>query len=401
MSTKKSTPPAAAKKVPAAVKPLAPKATKAPARQSAAPVAATPLKIKPAPKPAPSTAVQPVLKPARKSPALQPTPASPSKARPKAREQALAAPAAKPARRRPAPGAQGIGPAVAAAPDIVAYQIYFGADQRPQLDPAFIPLDNSGRQNPLLEFGVFERLAADEGVRLAPLWGALSWRFTQKTGLSGAAYLAAVRKNPGFDLYYCNPSPENEGLYANGWQQGVTTHPAFRELCEAVFTAAGLDAQLLDAITPSQSFSSCNYFIGGPRFWNTYLPFVRGVVDRARRKLPAATLAVLDSKQGDPRGLHAGASYWPFIIERLLPVFLRGPGEGLKTFKVALPAPEARLNAHIKRLREMKDVAHRTQSQWMYSCWLHYRNLFLLQAAGREWSKRYLPLITPNSVQFL
>lgn len=286
-------------------------------------------------------------------------------------------------------------------PTVAVYQIHFDTSQRSDLDPAFIPYDNAASQDRLLEFAVFERLARDEGVRLAPLWGAVSWRFGRKTGLSGKAVIEEIERHPGFDLYFCNPEPENEALYANQWHRGITAHPGFRELCTAVFRAAGLDPAHLDAVTPSAMTSSCNYFIGNDAFWSAYLPFVRGIIDRARAGLSPDVLALLDSAKGDPRSLHGGASYWPFIVERLLPLFLRGPGQALKVHKIPLPAAEVRLNSHIKRLREMKDVAHRTRSAWLHSCWVHYRNLFLLQAAGKEWCKENLVRITPREVSFL
>jgi hypothetical protein len=295
-----------------------------------------------------------------------------------------------------------LAPAAPPRPEVTVFQIYFEPSQRAGLDPTFVPLDNAASSDPLLEFAVFERLYMDEGVRLSPLWGAVSWRFAAKTGLSGNAWLGEIAAHPGFDLYFCNPEPENEGLYANQWHRGLTAHPGFRELSAAVLRAAGHDPAHLDAVTPSPITSSCNYFVGSSAFWSAYLPFVRGIVDSARRNLPADILAALDSSRGDPRGLHGGASYWPFIVERLLPLFLRGPGQGLKIYKVALPSAESKLNAHVKRLREMKDVAHRTRSLWLHSCWLHYRNLFLLQVAGKEWCKENLVRITPvKDVVFL
>lgn len=280
------------------------------------------------------------------------------------------------------------------------YQIYFLPEQRAGLDPAFIPLDNAGHDDPLREFAVFERLSADEGLRLAPLWGALSWRFGTKAGLTGEALRHAIEQHPGHDLYYCNPFPEHEALYVNGWQQGITSHPAFAELCTAVFKAAGLDPRELGAVQSSQAFSACNYFVGSPAFWSAYLPWVRGVVDRARAGLPAPVLRVLDSRLSDPRNQHAGSCYWPFIVERLLPLFLRSAGQELKAHKITLPAAEARLNTHLQRLREMKDVAHRTRSRWLYACWLNYRNLFLVQSAGPEWCKRFLPLVSATEPEF-
>lgn len=284
---------------------------------------------------------------------------------------------------------------------IAIYQIYFKPEQRGSLDPQFIPLDNAGHPDPLREFAVFERLSQEEGTRLAPLWGALSWRFGSKTSLDGRALRAAIAEHPGFDLYYCNPYPENEALYINSWQQGLTAHPAFMELCTAVFEAAGLPVSELQGIRPSTAFSACNYFVGSPAFWRSYLPWVRRVIDQTRKKAPPSVLRVLNSPLSDPLSLHANSSYWPFIIERLLPVFLATEGKALKTHKIALPGCEAKLNAHLQRLREMKDVAHRTHSRWLYACWLNYRNLYLLQTAGSDWCRQYLPQINVTDLEFL
>ena len=343
------------------------------------PVSKTPGRSKSAQMPEPS---EPLKTPGRPEPVIAAVPKkSASKARGAAQKsKAVAAPAA--------------------GPEVALYQIYFDQAQRVALDPAFIPLDNAGHADPLFEFSVFERLAADEGVRLAPLWGAVSWRFGAKTGMSGQQWLDHIRQHPGFDLYFCNPSPENEGLYASPWQQGMAKHPDLRNLAAQVFASAGLDPRELDDIVPAQGFSSCNYFVGTPQFWGAYLPFVRGVLDQARKGLPAPVLAVLDSSKADPMGLHPGATYWPFIVERLFTVFLKRHAGLLKFHKVALPSLEAKLNPHVKRLREMKDVAHRTRSQWLYGCWLSYRNLYLLQVAGKDWCARHLPLIVSKEVRF-
>jgi hypothetical protein len=281
------------------------------------------------------------------------------------------------------------------------YQIYFDPSHTAKLDPSFIPFSNAGNTDALREFSVFEQLAQQAGPQKARLWGAVSWRFEAKTGLTGAAFRQAIEEKPGFDLYYCNPFPEHEALFANGWQQGITAHPAFSELCSAVLTAAGLSTQDLKAIQPSQAFSACNYFVGSPAFWALYLPWVRKLIDQARQKLPKPVLSVLDSRLSDPRNVHASSTYWPFIVERLLPLFLRTAGASFKTHKLILPQSEARLNSHLLRLREMKDVAHRTRSTWLFACWLNYRNLYLLQTAGRDWCKNYLPLISPADLEFM
>ena len=280
------------------------------------------------------------------------------------------------------------------------FQIYYENWQRDLLDVNFSGLDNSKSKSELLEFAVFEQLAKSEHVKDAQLWGALSWRFAEKTGMSGTDWVKNIEAHSGYDVYYCNPFPHNEALFHNYWLQGITTHPQFFPLCKAIFEVTGMPVEELTSLAPSDQFSSANYFVGTPKFWNTYIPWVQNVLSTANKKLPPKIRDLMHSKQADDRGIHNGATYVPFIVERLLPVFLKTAGKSLKAYKIALPERERELNVHLKLLREMKDVAHRTKSAWLAVCWANYRNLYLTQVSGKEWTKKYLPAITPTEVKF-
>ncbi len=280
------------------------------------------------------------------------------------------------------------------------FQIYYESWQRELLEPNFAALDNSKSRSELLEFAVFEQLAKSEHVKGAQLWGALSWRFSEKTGMSGADWVKAIEANPGADVYYCNPFPHNEALFHNYWLQGETAHPHFVALSRGVFQVAGLPAEAITSLASSEQFSSANCFVGTARFWAAYLPWVNQVLSAANKKLPPKVRDLLHSSQADARDLHKGATYVPFIVERLFPVFMSSAGKQLKGHKIALPERERELNVHLKLLREMKDVAIRTKSVWLAACWVNYRNLYLTQTNSKEWCKKYLPLITPTEIQF-
>jgi hypothetical protein len=332
-----------------------------------------------------------------------PTPAQPAAARaadpkPAAAERAAARPTtARPTAARPAkPAASRAG---RGHPPVVIHQIFFDGKQRPHLESPFTPFDNGGSRDPLLEFGVFEKLYAGLGKNPPPLWGAVSWRFREKTGLTGSDFLQAIAERPGCDLYLCSPNPELEAIYSNLWMQGAPSHPRLLEVAAAFLQVNGIGEDCLYEIQPSVVFSNANYFVGGPGFWDQYVPFVRRLIDTARKSLPRPMLKLINSSEGDPRKLHAEATYWPFIIERLLPVFLKQHGQGLRVARIP-PINESRLNSHLRRLREMKDVAHHTKSKWLASCWLHYRNTYVMNIASRDWCQTNLPLITPKSLEF-
>lgn len=291
-------------------------------------------------------------------------------------------------------------PAASLLSSLRIFQIYFESWQRELLDPAFVALDNSKSTSDLYEFDVFARLAQSEYVKGAELWGALSWRFAEKTGMSGQDLVKYIEAHPGFDVYFSNPVPENEALYHNLWLQGEVAHPQFLGLMHAIFQVTGLPMDELINIQSSDQMSAANYFVATPQFWAAYLPWVQTVLLLANKKLPPEIRDLLHSPQADDRGLHGGATYVPFIIERLFPIFMKTQGKSLKGCKVPLPERERELNVHLKLLREMKDVAHRTKSAWLAACWVNYRNLYLTQVRGKEWCTKYLRAITPIDIRF-
>ena len=280
------------------------------------------------------------------------------------------------------------------------FQIYSEPWQRDLLDPNFSALDNSKGNSELMDFAVFEQLLKSDYVKDAQLWGALSWRFAELTGMSGADWVKNIQAHPGYDVYFCNPYPQIEALYHNGWMQGETAHPQFFALSQAVFQVTGLPVDELTSLNPSDTFSSANFFVASPKFWAAYLPWVRNILTLANKKLPPKVRDLMHSKLADKQGIHNGATYIPFIIERLFPVFMKTAGKSMKSYKIALPERERELNVHLKLLREMKDVAHRTKSAWLGVCWVNYRNLYLTQINGQEWAKNNLRAITPTDMKF-
>ena len=291
-------------------------------------------------------------------------------------------------------------PTISLRPDVKIFQIFYEAWQKDLLDNAFAAIDNSKFPSELREFDVFSRLSDSEYVKGAKLWGALSWRFSEKTGLTGSDLMKEINSFPDFDIYFCNPEPEYEALYHNLWLQGVPSHPKFLEVCQAFFKAVGLPLEPLTAIEPISATSSANFFVATPQFWLLYLPWVKSLLNSANKKMPADMRDLMHSSAADDKNLHGGATYVPFIVERLLPIFLKTVGSSLKAHKCNLIEPLKKMDVHLRLLREMKDVAHRTNSPWLAACWVNYRNLYLTQTKGAQWCKTYLRQVTPEKITF-
>ena len=278
------------------------------------------------------------------------------------------------------------------------FQIYYEPWQRDLLDPQFAAIDNGEQNSEMAEFLILERLAKSDYVKGAKLWGALSWRFTERTGMTSADWVKAIEANRGNDVYYCDPSPLNEALFHNLWLQGETVHPQFLGLCLAFFKATGLPEEELTTILPPDKFTSSNYFVGSPQFWELYLPWISQLLATANKKLPPKVRDLLHAKMAD--GPHKGLTYVPFILERLFPIFMKTAGKKLHYQKIALPALDNQLNVHLRLLREVKNLAHSTKSPWMAAVWVNYRNLYLMQTNGKDWCAKYLRNITPTDIKF-
>lgn len=271
---------------------------------------------------------------------------------------------------------------------IKIFQIYYKPEQRAKVDPEFLPFDNASSRSPLLEFEVFNRLQADQAVADAAYWGALSWRFFEKTELSGADLVKQIEDNPGYDVYYANPNPELEGIFQNLWVQGETSHPNFLVLVKSFFEAAGLDGGITGEIMPSAYFSTSNYFVASPRFWKAYLDFVNRALEAADQRLTKTIRDVLYSPAADRFNFHGGVTYVPFILERLFSHFVWKNAADFPAKRLTLPKSESRLNSHLKSLRLMKELALKTRQPALYGCWVNYRNLYVSSALGEQWVRR-------------
>jgi hypothetical protein len=285
--------------------------------------------------------------------------------------------------------------------EIKIFQIYFRPEHKKKLDPHMVPFDNSRRKNHLLEYDVFRRLARSDETKSCDYWGAVSWKFPESMGFSGSTFKSFMAKNPGYDVYFCNPHPAIEGVYENLWVQGELSHPNFIELSSRFLKAAELDANAVRTVVPSGYIASANYFVANEKFWTLYLAFVDRALQKAEENLDSSVIATLLSPVADAKGLHNGANYVPFIVERLLTEFLLLHSKTLRAIKVQSPKLENKLSDHHKSLRALKDLATRSQSDWLLDCWRNYRNLLLSALAEPKALEPFVPVLTNKSVKFV
>lgn len=294
-----------------------------------------------------------------------------------------------------------VAPKVAATgSDIRVFQIFFDEKQKTELDRHFVPLNNIGVQDPLLEVGVMRRLYRSEHVNGLKYWGTVSWKFQEKMSLNGKTLLGYILQNPDYDVYYCNPFVEVEALYQNLWVQGAIAHPEFLKICDAVFRGVGMNPAILSRPMPSALFATANFFVATPKFWDAYMAYIDTFLSKVE-KLPKKLRDILFTANADPGGLHNGVPYIPFILERLFSEFLAENIGKFRALKVKSPALEKRQTVYYNNLRMLKDAAIVGKSDWMLDCWSNYRKVLLGTVHGKPWMEKHLPVVNFLSNDFM
>jgi hypothetical protein len=206
------------------------------------------------------------------------------------------------------------------ATDVLVFQNAYDDSVIPLLDPSFLPVD--GRRNARTEtreVGLFLRMFHSALYRCATLTGILSPKFNEKTQISGREFLAFIKKNPGYDVYFVNPFPQNAYYTYNVWYHGELAHPGFMALAAILFEHAGYDPIVMsEARDAHATLLYSSYWVGNQRFWNGYIGMVTRLMDTLGR-MPHRLLSRFYSTASYDFGT---VSYLPFIFERTFSTYL-------------------------------------------------------------------------------
>jgi hypothetical protein len=224
------------------------------------------------------------------------------------------------------------------------HQIHFRPEQKAHLEPAFIPFDNAASPAPeQMEYRVFRDGYQRGLTREADYTGFVSWKFRQKTRVTGDVFVDFIRDNPGYDVYFINPFPA-ELLWRNVWVQGETFHPGLLGFAQTIFDRLDYDIRLASLDNLADTAAYCNYWVGSSEFWDRYMEFTEPIYDHLVNDLSAAERELLWSRADR----QIEASYFPFIFERMFSTLLASDSSiKAHAYRYSEPALRARFQPHI------------------------------------------------------
>jgi hypothetical protein len=200
------------------------------------------------------------------------------------------------------------------------WQNYYANGQHLEIDPDFVP--NDGRRNARTDYrevALFLRMYHADLHKQGEYTGMMSPKFASKTRLRGAQFIDFMEANPGYDVYFINPFPQNAYYSFNVWSHGEHCHPGLTLLAQNLFDRAGFGFNIagMGRNSPSTLLYS-NYWVGNEVFWDRFMDVNLRLLStlEAMSERDRAPYFAHDADYADP------VPVLPFVFERLFSTML-------------------------------------------------------------------------------
>jgi hypothetical protein len=156
---------------------------------------------------------------------------------------------------------------------IKAYTIAYTPELYASVKAPFFPLDHTANERsdwqeywPIRKFLLSNEL--DENC----LYGFLSPRFTDKTGLDGNQLMHFLSQvSVGNDVVTISPQPDMGAMFLNVFLQNELFDPGFSDTANAIFKTIGINVDTKTCVMDSTQIVFSNYFFAKPAFWHRWL----------------------------------------------------------------------------------------------------------------------------------
>ena len=151
------------------------------------------------------------------------------------------------------------------------YQIYYDDASRRNLDPAFLPLDNSKNERPdWREYWPIQSFLKSNLLDADTYYGFFSPKFNVKSGLSGKAVIDFIQANEA-DVYLFSPFVEQAAFFLNVFEHGEANHPGLLDAMQQFVAIVGIPLDLRSVVCDFNSAVFSNYFVAKASFWIKWL----------------------------------------------------------------------------------------------------------------------------------
>jgi hypothetical protein len=261
---------------------------------------------------------------------------------------------------------------------IKAYTIAYTPQLFASVKSPFLALDHTANERsdwqeywPIRKFLLKNELDEDR------LYGFLSPRFTDKTGLDGSRLLAFLSKEGvAKDVVTISPQPDMGAMFLNVFAQNELFDPGFCDTADDFFKTIGLDVDTKSCVMDSTHIVFSNYFFAKPAFWRRWLQVNERIFYLCEEQPDFAAKIGLLKKTNYRDGVQRKVFLMERIASTLLVVEPHWQVGNYNTFQCAYSA---------SRLNEFPDECHYADS--LKIAWNLTRNDFYLVEFNKLISK--------------
>jgi hypothetical protein len=225
---------------------------------------------------------------------------------------------------------------------IKIYQNYFLPEQLDHLDPALVPYDNTSNEEPQLrEYPIIRKLYDEQPSNPDYYWGVMSWKFTEKTRITGQQFTDWIGTNAGYDMYFAHPlvALENIGRYRNPFAEAEQNNRGITAFIDSVMHDI-LKLPTLEIRTMSyhpRHFSYCSFYVGNSTFWDKWIPFADNIISEVKKTPKLNAFLFESSISHHELGKKVKLINFSFVMERLVNLFTHLHFDQLRIHYYPLP----------------------------------------------------------------
>lgn len=152
---------------------------------------------------------------------------------------------------------------------IAVYQIYYDQASKAQLQPDFIPLDNTANERPdWYEFWVMLKFLRANELKEDTWYAFLSPKFTYKTGFDSKLVLTVLNEHARHaNVVLLSPCWDQIFYFKNPWEQGEMVHPGITRLTQDFLSHIGEPVDLSALVTDMSSTVFSNFVFAKKAYW--------------------------------------------------------------------------------------------------------------------------------------
>lgn len=201
--------------------------------------------------------------------------------------------------------------------DLRIYQIYYNDETRRQLDPGFIPLDNTANERPdWYEYEPIRRLFQSHNFEDETWVGVFSPKFFQKTGMVSSQVINAVQQSTA-EVVSFSPWFGHIAVYWNIFHQIECHHPGAIVLIDKLIKKIGFSEKIIKMPMTAQKTIFCNYFVAPVKIWRGWFACFDFVFNLSENK---SCKIGLELNYGSGNSKYAGVPLKIFVCEALMSI---------------------------------------------------------------------------------